>query len=99
MSAAPPVSRFVRLTLPLSGVNVVNQASRALIATIGPSLALEFGLSASELGLLAATFFASYALAQLPAGLAMDLFGVRRVQRALALVASLGSCSALPHPA
>ncbi len=84
------VPLFFRLTLPLSWVNVVNQASRALMATIGPVLALEFGLSAAELGLLSATFFASYAMAQLPAGLGMDLFGVRRVQMTLVLVAGLG---------
>ena len=86
----PSPATFLRLTLPLAGVNVLNQASRALLATIGPALALEFGLSATELGLLAATFFASYALAQLPAGLGMDLFGVRRVQAVLVLVAGLG---------
>ena len=86
----PSPATFFRLTLPLAGVNVLNQASRALLATIGPVLALEFGLSAAELGLLAATFFASYALVQLPAGLGMDLFGVRRVQGSLVLVAGLG---------
>lgn len=86
----PSPATFSRLTLPLAWVNLVNQASRALLATIGPALALEFGLSAAELGLLAATFFASYAMAQLPAGLAMDLFGVRRVQGVLVLVAGAG---------
>lgn len=88
--AGPGIPVFWRLTLPLSGVNFLNQAARALIATIGPLLALEFDLSATELGLLAATFFASYAMAQLPVGLAMDLFGVRRVQQVLSLVAALG---------
>jgi MFS family permease len=83
-------SVFLRVTMPLAGVNFLNQASRALIATIGPILALEFSLSATELGLLAGTFFASYCAAQLPAGLAMDLYGVRRVQIALALVAAIG---------
>ena len=81
---------FLRLTFPLASINVLNQASRTLLATIGPALSLEFGLSAAELGMLAATFFASYALAQLPAGLAMDLYGVRRVQVLLALVAGIG---------
>jgi len=81
---------FLRVTLPLSGMNFLNQASRALIATIAPLLALEFALSATELGLLAALFFVSYAAAQLPVGLAMDLFGVRRVQMVLALVSALG---------
>jgi MFS family permease len=81
---------FLRVTLPLSGVNFLNQASRTVIATIGPLLALEFSLSATELGLLAAMFFASYAAAQLPVGLAMDLFSVRRVQTTLSLVAAVG---------
>lgn len=81
---------FLNVTMPLAGVNFLNQASRALIATIGPLLAVEFSLSATELGLLAATFFASYCAAQLPAGLAMDLYGVRRVQIVLALVAAAG---------
>ena len=52
-------SVFLRITIPLAGVNFLNQASRALIATIGPIVALEFSLSATELGLLAATFFAT----------------------------------------
>ncbi len=81
---------FLRITLPLAGLNFLNQAARTLIATIGPLLALEFGLSATELGLLSATFFFSYALAQLPVGLALDMFGVGRVQRSLALIAALG---------
>ncbi|WP_237215249.1 MFS transporter [Falsiroseomonas oryziterrae] len=81
---------FARLTLPLAGLNFVNQASRTLIATIGPLLAVEFALSASELGLLAAMFFAAYAAAQLPVGLAIDLWGARRVQAVLALVAASG---------
>jgi predicted MFS family arabinose efflux permease len=81
---------FVRLTLPLAGLNFVNQASRTLIATIAPLLAVEFALTASELGLLAAMFFAAYAVAQLPVGLAIDIWGARRVQTVLALVAALG---------
>ena len=82
--------QFARITLPLAGLNFVNQASRTMIATLGPLLALEFALSASELGLLAAMFFASYAAAQLPVGLAIDLWVSRRVQTVLGLVAALG---------
>jgi MFS family permease len=81
---------FARITLPLAGLNFVNQASRTVIATIGPILAVEFALSASALGLLAALFFAAYAAAQLPVGLAIDLWGARRVQAALALVCAAG---------
>jgi MFS family permease len=84
------MSLFVRITLPLSAINFINQANRSLLAVIGPLLALEFGLTAAELGLLAACFFASYAMAQLPIGLALDLKGPRRVQATLALIAAAG---------
>jgi len=75
---------FIRITLPLAAVNLLNQASRAMLAVIGPLLALEFGLSASDLGLLAAVLFVAYAGAQLPVGVALDRYGARRVQTALA---------------
>nr|WP_314074401.1 MFS transporter [uncultured Roseococcus sp.] len=81
---------FFRITFPLALVNFLNQASRAVMAVLGPLLALEFELSASDLGLLAAVFFAAYGLAQLPVGLALDIFGARRVQTALALTAGVG---------
>ncbi len=81
---------FARITLPLAAVNFLNQGNRALVAVIGPLLALEFEMSASELGLLAAVFFAAYALVQLPIGIALDLYGARRVQITLSLVAAIG---------
>ena len=91
---------FLRITLPFASVGFINQASRTVVATLGPVMALEFGLSASGLGALAAVFFASYALAQLPVGLAIDLFGARRVQVALSLVAAVGFalCGLAPDP-
>jgi sugar phosphate permease len=81
---------FLRVTLPLAALNMINQASRTVMSIIGPVLAVEFSLSASELGLLAACMFASYALAQLPVGIALDLLGPRRVQAAFSLVAAAG---------
>jgi predicted MFS family arabinose efflux permease len=81
---------FARISLPFASVGFINQASRIVVATLGPAMALEFGLSASGLGALAAVFFASYALSQLPVGLAIDLHGPRVVQVALSLVAALG---------
>lgn len=81
---------FAKVTLPLAALNLINQASRTVMAVIGPVLALEFSLSASELGLLAACMFAAYAAAQLPEGLALDRIGPRRVQAALSLVTAAG---------
>ena len=84
------IRTFARITLPLACVNALAQAARAVMSTIGPVLALEYGLDAGALGMLSAALFASYGLAQLPAGLALDRWGPRRVQAALCLVAAAG---------
>jgi predicted MFS family arabinose efflux permease len=82
--------RFTRVTLPLAVFGLINQAARTVMAVIGPVLAVEFALSASELGLLAACMLAAYALAQLPDGMALDRIGARNVQAALGLVTAGG---------
>ena len=81
---------LVRVTLPLAAANVMNQAARMVMAIVGPVLAVELGLSAIELGVLAACLFAAYAAAQLPLGVALDAFGARRVQAVLMLLAAIG---------
>jgi MFS family permease len=84
------VRPFLHVTLPLATLNLINQASRTIMAVIGPVLAVEFAFSASELGFLAACMFVAYAAVQLPGGLALDLIGPRRVQAALSLVTAAG---------
>src|SRR5262245_57834599 len=59
-------------------------------AVLAPTLAEEFGLSAGGLGLLSSMYFFSFALCQLPLGLAFDRFGPRKVNAALLLVAAAG---------
>ncbi len=59
-------------------------------AVLAPTLVAEFGLSASGLGLLSSVYFLSFAVCQLPVGVAMDRFGPRRVNAALLLVAAAG---------
>jgi MFS family permease len=81
---------FTRVTLPLAVFGLINQAARTVMAIIGPVLAVEFALSASELGLLAACMLAAYAVAQLPGGIALDRVGARNVQAALGLVTAAG---------
>ncbi len=81
---------FTRVTLPLAVFGLINQAARTVMAIIGPVLAVEFALSASELGMLAACMLASYAVAQLPGGMALDRVGARNVQAALSLVTAAG---------
>jgi predicted MFS family arabinose efflux permease len=81
---------FARVTLPLAVFGLINQAARTVMAIIGPVLAVEFALSASELGLLAACMLGAYALVQLPGGMALDRIGARNVQAALGLVTAAG---------
>ncbi len=81
---------FVRVTLPLAGLNWVNQAARGVMAVIGPVLAVEYGLTASQLGLLASVLFLAYCLWQLPMGVLLDVYGPRRVQTWMGLLAAAG---------
>ena len=91
---------FRKVTLPLSALNLINQASRTVMAIIGPVLAVErvprddissYGVIAfdanARLGdgiyqvrdLVEACMFVSYAVAQRPDGVALDVLGPRRV--------------------
>ena len=83
-------SMLVKVTFPLAAAHFVNQAARTVMAIVGPVLAVELGLSAIELGTLAACLFAAYAATQLPLGLALDAFGARRVQAALMTLSAVG---------
>jgi sugar phosphate permease len=81
---------LVQVTFPLAAANFMNQAARMVMAIVGPVLAIELGLSAIELGVLAACLFAAYAAAQLPLGVALDAFGPRRVQTVLMVLTAIG---------
>jgi predicted MFS family arabinose efflux permease len=81
---------LVRVTFPLAAANFMNQAARTVMAIVGPVLAAELGLSAVELGVLAACMFASYAVVQLPLGVALDALGARRVQAGLMTLTAIG---------
>ncbi|MGE3644938.1 MAG: MFS transporter [Beijerinckiaceae bacterium] len=56
-------------------VYIVSQFFRNSIGVIGPDLAREFQLEASHLSLLASAFFLSFALVQIPLGMAIDRYG------------------------
>ncbi|WP_053070713.1 MFS transporter [Halomonas sp. PR-M31] len=50
---------------------------RGMIAVIAPEISADLTIAESGLGLLSSTFFISFAVAQVPAGLALDRFGAR----------------------
>jgi len=81
---------FLRIALPFIAGYFVSYVYRMVNAVLAPTLVAEFGLSASGLGLLSSVYFLSFAVCQLPVGVAMDRFGPRRVNAALLLVAAAG---------
>jgi len=95
-SLSPAASRgysslFVwRVSLPLAIAYLISYGLRTVNAAIAPTLTREFGLNASDLGLLTAAYFLSFALTQLPLGGFLDRFRPRRVEAALLLSCAAG---------
>jgi hypothetical protein len=64
---------------------------RTINAAISPALASEFGLDATDTGLLASVYFLVFGLAQIPIGVVLDRLGPRRVQAVLLVIAAGGA--------
>ena len=62
----------------LTAVVAMSQVFRTIAAVIGPGVQREFGLSTEQLGMFAGAFHLAFAMVQIPAGLALDLYGARR---------------------
>ena len=88
---SPTASAALMLVGTLIGLYMVTQFLRNSVAVIAPDLAGAIGLSAGDLGLLSSVFFFTFALAQLPVGIALDRFGPRRVLLVCAAIMILGS--------
>jgi MFS family permease len=56
---------------------VVNYIDRANLSVAAPLIRREFGFDATQLGFLFSSFFASYALMQVPAGFLVDRFSLK----------------------
>jgi MFS family permease len=63
---------------------------RTVNAVLAPGLVESLALDPGQLGLLTSAFFLSFALAQLPVGIALDRYGPRR---------SSWRCCCAPRPA
>lgn len=81
---------FVRVVLPFLAGYYLSYVYRAVNAVLGPTLAREYGLSATELGFLTGVYFFSFGLFQMPLGMLLDRFGPRRVNGTLLVLAALG---------
>ncbi len=70
---------------------VISQFFRNSLGVIGPNLAKEFQLEAAHLSLLASAFFLSFALIQIPLGMAIDRYGPKICLLVPALVLLAGT--------
>lgn len=83
--------RILCVILPFCGGYFLSYLLRTINAVISPELTRELNLSAADLGMLTSTYFFSFALAQIPVGIALDRFGARRVAACLLTIAALGA--------
>ena len=79
------------MLLPFLAGYYISYIFRAVNAVLGPTLAAEFGLTASALGLLTGIYFFAFGMFQVPLGVLLDRFGPRRVNGSLLLLATAGA--------
>ena len=71
--------------------SLLSYGLRTVNAALAPELVADLGLSAGDLGWLAAAYFVAFAAMQLPLGIWLDRYGARRVESLLLLIAAAGA--------
>ena len=91
-NAHPLLSRRSAITvfMAFASAYFLSTLIRAITATLSPTLTVEMGLNARDLGLLAGGYFLGFSLTQLPLGSWLDRFGPKKVNLAFLAVAVLG---------
>lgn len=82
---------FGAVFLPFAFGHFLQCLMRNVNATLAPQLLTALALSPDQLGLLTSIYFLSFALVQLPVGMALDRWGPARVQWPLLLLAVLAA--------
>lgn len=82
---------FFYVFLPFALGHYLSSLLRTVNAVLAPNLVGSLALDAGQLGLLTSAFFFSFALVQLPVGIALDRYGPRKVQLVLMLLAAAGA--------
>lgn len=70
---------------------LINYVDRLSISVTQKPLTAEFGLTATEFGILSSAFLWSYAIMQIPSGMLLDRFGVKKVWGASAVLWTVAS--------
>ena len=89
-SALLPSNQAILVFLAFAFSYFISALIRAITATISPTLTLELGLQARDLGLLSGGYFLGFAVMQLPLGKWLDKFGPKKVIICFLSVAVLG---------
>lgn len=76
--------------LPFAFGHYLSCLLRNVNAVLAPNLIATLGLTSGQLGLLTSVFFFAFALVQLPAGIALDRCGPRKVQLTLMTIGAAG---------
>jgi len=82
---------FLLVFLPFALGHYLSSLMRTVNATLAPQLVTSLALTPGQLGLLTSAFFFSFALVQLPVGIALDRWGPAKVQLPMLIVAALGA--------
>jgi MFS family permease len=82
---------FFYVFLPFALGHYLSALLRTVNAVLAPDLVASLALDPGQLGLLTSAFFVSFALVQLPVGVALDRYGPRNVQLVLLMVAAAGA--------
>ncbi len=82
---------LVRVFAPFAAGYFLSYLFRVVNAVIAPDLIADIGATPSELGVLTATYFLTFAAFQLPLGILLDRFGPRKVEAILLIIAAAGA--------
>jgi len=81
----------LRVFIPFALGYFLSYLYRVVNAVLAPDLAADLGIGPSELGLLTAAYFISFAAFQLPLGVLLDRFGPRKIESFLLIFAAAGA--------
>jgi len=85
------LDKKLRVFIPFALGYFLSYLYRVVNAVLAPDLASELGIGPSELGLLTAAYFITFAAFQLPLGVLLDRFGPRKIESFLLVFAAAGA--------
>ena len=85
------LDKKLRVFIPFALGYFLSYLYRVVNAVLAPDLAAELGVGPSELGLLTAAYFITFAAFQLPLGILLDRFGSRKIESLLLIFAAAGA--------